>query len=236
MENTPRKRRRAPWIPAAALLAAAALCFAVPPLRAGLARVVALFAAADIGRMAAFLRSFGVWAAAVSFLLMVFQSVAAPLPAFLLTFANAMVWGWWRGALLSWSSAMAGAIVCFYIARLAGRGAAEKLTSRLALESVDGYFEKYGKNTVLICRLLPFVSFDFVSYAAGLTAMSPGAFLVATGLGQLPATLVYSYVGGMLTGSAKLAVTALMLTFALLAGAALFKKLYAAKNRGKGKD
>ena len=36
----------------------------------------------------------------------------------------------------------------------------------------DTFFEKYGKNTILICRLLPFVSFDIVSYAAGLTSVS----------------------------------------------------------------
>ena len=38
--------------------------------------------------------------------------------------------------------------------------------------SIEKFFEKYGKNTILICRLLPFVSFDIVSYAAGLTSLS----------------------------------------------------------------
>ena len=213
----------------------AALYFFIPSAHRAIGRVFALFAAADVEKLAAYLRSFGVWAAAISFLLMILQSVAAPLPAFLLTFANAALWGWWRGALLSWTSAMAGAMVCFLIARIAGRAAVEKLTSKTAMESVDGYFEKYGKNTVLICRLLPFVSFDFVSYAAGLTAISPAAFAAATGIGQLPATLIYSYVGGMLTGSVKTAVTALLLIFAVFAAAALFKKMYAERNQ-KGRE
>lgn len=211
----------------------AALYFFVPSVHGVIGRVFALFATADVGKLAAYLRSFGAWAVAISFLLMILQSVAAPLPAFLLTFANAALWGWWRGALLSWVSAMAGAMVCFCIARIAGRDAVEKLTSKMAMENVDGYFEKYGKNTVLICRLLPFVSFDFVSYAAGLTAMSPAAFAVATGIGQLPATLVYSYVGGMLTGSIKVVVTALLLIFAIFAAAALFKKIYTERDQKK---
>lgn len=75
---------------------------------------------------------------------MVFQSVAAPLPAFLITFANAAIWGWWRGAILSWSSAMAGAILCFMIARIAGRDVVEKLTTKFAMDSVEQYFERYG--------------------------------------------------------------------------------------------
>lgn len=92
---------------------------------------------------------------------------------------------------------MAGAAICFYIARILGRDVAEKLTSRSGLAQIDTFFEKYGKNTILICRLLPFVSFDIVSYAAGLTSMSFSSFFIATGIGQLPATIVYSYVGGM---------------------------------------
>ena len=47
--------------------------------------------------------------------------------------------------------------------------------------------------------------------------MSFMSFFIATGIGQLPATIVYSYVGGMLTGGAKLFVTALMILFALSA-------------------
>ena len=72
---------------------------------------------------------------------------------------------------------MAGAAVCFFIARILGRDVAEKLTSKAGMQQIDTFFEKYGKNTVLICRLLPFVSFDIVSYAAGLTSMSFISFL-----------------------------------------------------------
>lgn len=190
-----------------------------------------LFSSLSVESLIGYIRSFGIYAVAVSFLLMVFQSVAAPLPAFLITFANAAVFGWWQGAILSWSSAMAGALLCFIIARVAGRDVVEKLTSRLAMDSVDVYFEKYGKHTILICRLLPFVSFDFVSYAAGLTSMKAVPFLVATGIGQLPATLIYSYVGGMLTGNIKTVVTALLIIFALFAFISLLKKIYTEKKK-----
>ena len=171
-----------------------------------------------------FVARYGAWAAAVSFFLMVFQSVAAPLPAFVITLANANLFGWWRGALLSWSSAMAGAALCFYIARILGRGAAEKLTSRAGLKSIDAFFERYGAHSILIARLLPFVSFDLVSYAAGLTSMKFWPFFVATGIGQTPATLVYSYVGGMLTGGARTLITGLLLLFALTALVVLLRR------------
>ncbi|WP_420846592.1 TVP38/TMEM64 family protein [Mordavella massiliensis] len=201
----------------------------IPVVNSKVNYIFMLFSSLSVESIIGYLRSYGPYAAAISFLLMIFQSVAAPLPAFLITFANAAVFGWWRGAILSWTSAMAGALVCFLIARIAGRDVVEKLTSRFAMDSVDTYFEKYGRHTILICRLLPFVSFDLVSYAAGLTSMKALPFIVATGIGQLPATLVYSYVGGMLTGSVKTVVTALLILFALFIFISLVRKIYSEK-------
>ena len=198
-------------------------------------QVFKMFASGDFAVVRDFVASYGAYAALISFLLMIFQSIAAPLPAFLITFANANLFGWWQGVILSWSSAMAGAAVCFFIARILGRDVAEKLTSKAGMQQIDTFFEKYGKNTVLICRLLPFVSFDIVSYAAGLTSMSFISFFVATGVGQLPATIVYSYVGGMLTGGAKLLVTGLLILFALSALIFMGRKIYMDRQNKKAK-
>ncbi len=205
--------------------------FFVPSVKSAVNQVVMLFSSMSVDSVIGYIRSFGPWAVVISCLLMVFQSIAAPLPAFLLTFSNAAIWGWWQGAIISWSSAMLGSIVCFYIARIAGRETVEKLTSKFAMESVDVYFERYGRHTILICRFLPFVSFDFVSYAAGLTSMKIVPFLIATGIGQLPATLVYSYVGGMLTGSVSTVVTGLLTAFALFTLVFLLKTIYNDKHK-----
>lgn len=215
------------------IVAAIASYYLVPSVKTVMNRIFKMFASGDFTIVKEFVASYGAYAAWISFLLMIFQSLAAPLPAFLITFANANLFGWWKGAILSWSSAMAGAAVCFFVARILGRDVAEKLTSKAGLAQIDTFFEKYGKNTILICRLLPFVSFDIVSYAAGLTSMSFGSFFLATGIGQLPATLVYSYVGGMLTGGAKLFVTGLMMLFALSALIVMLHKIYTEKQKKK---
>lgn len=178
-----------------------------------------------------YILSFGIWAPIISFILMILQSVAAPLPAFLITFANAALFGWVKGALLSWTSAMAGAALCFYIARFLGRDTVEKLTSKFAIDSVDEFFNKYGKHTILIARLLPFMSFDLVSYAAGLTSMSFVSFFIATGIGQIPATIIYSYVGDMLTGGAKLMMMGILTLSAISVLLYVLKKIYNDKNK-----
>ena len=233
----PRKKRKAQRLTVLLILVAAvAGYFCVPAVRNAADSVFRMFATGDFTVVRQFVESYGPYAMAVSALLMIFQSLIAPLPAFLITFANANLFGWWQGAILSWVSSMIGAALCFALARILGRDAVEWLTSRAGLAQIDVFFEKYGRQSVLIARLLPFISFDIVSYAAGLTSMKAGAFLLATGLGQLPATVIYSYVGGMLTGGAQLMVTALLILFALTVLIALLRQMYMARqNRAKQK-
>ena len=210
--------------------------FFVPAVNKFFNKIFVMFASGDFSEVKQFISSYGGYAAAISFALMVLQSIVAPLPAFVLTFANANLFGWWQGAILSWSSAMAGAAVCFYIARILGRDVAEKLTSKAGLSQIDEFFEKYGNNTILICRLLPFVSFDYVSYAAGLTSMSFWDFFLATGIGQLPATIVYSYVGGFLTGGARLFMLGLLIMFAIVSLIFMFRTIYMNKHKIQSKS
>ena len=210
------------------------LYFFVPSIKAKTNEAFSTISKLDTDVVVAYLRSYGKQAAVVSFVLMILQSIAAPIPAFLITLSNAAIFGWVKGAMLSWSSAMAGAALCFFLARALGRDAVERLTSKGAMESVDVFFERYGKYAILICRLLPFVSFDFVSYGAGLTNMGFWPFFIATGIGQLPATIVYSYVGGTLTGGAQKLFLGLLTLFALSIMIGIAKKVYNDKQKKKG--
>lgn len=187
----------------------------VEPVRTEINTAVKVLTSMGIDGVIEYIRGYGSYAAVVSFLLMILQSIISPIPAFLITLSNAAIFGWVKGAILSWTSSMVGAVMCFYISRILGRDVAVKFTGREGLRQVDVFFEDYGKYAILVARLLPFISFDIVSYAAGLTSMSLPAFVIATGLGQLPATIVYSYVGGSLTGGAQKLMIALLLLFAL---------------------
>ena len=199
------KIKKSTIIKIAALVTIVLLFVFVKPLNNWLKNAVASFKSID--SVKAYIQSFGVWAVAASFLLMILQSVAAPIPAFFVTFANALVWGWKWGALLSWTSAMAGAILCFYIARIYGRNVTEKFVTAS-----------------------PFVPFDPVSYAAGLTGMSLFDFALATGIGQLPATIVYSYAAEK-TSNPSTFVKGLLLMFGIAALVYFIKIIWTEKNK-----
>ena len=161
-------------------------------------------ATGDINPLREYILSFGLWAPLISALLMILQSIAFPLPAFGITLANGALFGPIWGAALSWSSAMVAAALCFGISRSLGRPPIEKLVGGRALRATDRFFERYGSRSILLARLIPIVSFDIVSYAAGLTPVTFWQFMIATGIGQLPATIVYSILGDSLGQAATI--------------------------------
>ena len=205
--------------------------FFVPSINKGVTKAISTLSSLGVEGVVEYIRGYGAYAAIISFLLMVLQSIIAPIPAFVITLSNAVIFGWVKGAILSWSSAMVGASMCFYISRILGRDVVEKLNSKGALKNIDVFFEKYGNYAVLVARLLPFISFDLVSYAAGLTSMNFASFFIATGIGQLPATIVYSYVGGTLTGGAKALMMGLLILFSLSIIIFVGKKIYDEKQK-----
>lgn len=214
----------------AIILLVIVLYFAVPSFNATMKNFVSKLGSLNLESVIELIRGYGAYAAVVSFFLMILQSILSPIPALLITLSNAAIFGWWKGALLSFWSAMAGAALCFYIARTLGRDVVEKITTKTGLAKVDEFFERYGKNSILICRLLPFVSFDIVSYAAGLTPIKFWDFFIATGLGQLPATIVYSYLGN-LAGSTKTIFISIVSVVALSALVYMIGKIYNDKKK-----
>ena len=226
-----RTGRIARWITFGVLSIVIIICSCVPDIRQNMGHIFAMLSSGDINAVVEYLRSYGPQAAFVSASLMVLQSLAAPIPAFIITLSNAVVFGWWQGAILSWSSAMIGAVLCFFIARILGRDAVAHFVTKGALHTVDKFFERFGAHAILICRLLPFMSFDYVSYAAGLTGMSFLKFIVATGIGQLPATIVYSYVGGTLTGGAQMLMMGLLIAFSASILVVIIYQVFKSRNK-----
>ncbi len=126
-------------------------------------------------------------------LLLAAQAVLAPLPAPALAFAGGYVFGTSYGFLLTWLGVTIGGALCFGISRVLGRGFVER-SGRT--KKLDRYVAEHGAVMVFVLRLIPLVSFDAISYAAGLTGLPFRRFLVATVLGSAPGTFVFVYLGG----------------------------------------
>jgi uncharacterized membrane protein YdjX (TVP38/TMEM64 family) len=149
----------------------------------------------DIAGLRDYILSFGLWAPVASCFLMILQALVAPVPSFLITFANGLAFGVFWGWMLSLFGHVLAAAVCFWISRALGRVPVEVLVGRTGLQSADRWFARWGMYAVFVGRLVPGIAFDVISYAAGLTRMRFRTFLIATALGIFPQTFLYSYLG-----------------------------------------
>ena len=163
--------------------------------RDGVATGLGIMARGDVEAVRAYILSFGLWAPVISTGLMILQAIVSPLPAFVLTFANGLAYGTLWGGLLSVFGTTLASAVCFGLARLLGRRAVEAMVGCGHLQSADRWFARWGTHAVLAARLMPFMSVDLISYAAGLTSIRLRPFLVATLIGIIPSTFLYSYLG-----------------------------------------
>lgn len=195
-------------------LAATLAYFFSSAVRGEVGEAMSALGTGDAGAVREYLRSYGVWAPIASLVLMILQALAAPVPGFLIVFANGLMFGVFWGGLLSLGGQLAAAIVCFWIARSLGRAPVEALLGRFGLGSADKWFRKWGTKGVLFSRMIPGVGFDAVSYAAGLTPIGFGAFILATTAGTAPQTFIYAYLGEAAPDSARLL---LILSTAVLA-------------------
>lgn len=147
---------------------------------------------------AQFMREAGAWGVAGSILLMVIHSFV-PFPAEFVAFANGLVYGPFWGAVITWVGAMLGAVVAFGLARWLGRPFVETLVPARHRNRLDRWAERSGWEAIFASRFLPVISFNLVNYAAGLTSIGWLAFVIATGIGILPATILMVVLGHNMT-------------------------------------
>jgi len=124
--------------------------------------------------------------------------VVSQLPGVPLTFAAGALWGPLTAGVYSVLGGFVGGMIAYYLGRTLGRSGMKALTGKVI------YFdrergERYLAFVVFITRLLPVLSFDVISYAAGLTGLSALRYALATFTGMLPSTFFLTYVGATFT-------------------------------------
>jgi len=179
----------------AAPLGVLALLLVLPSPRHVLIHGLGLLAAGQFLQFQQYLRSLGAWAPAVSIALMTIEALAVPVPVTILMVANGLVFGVWRGMLVSLAGGLCGALAAYAIGRVLGRAIVERVVPASALAAADRLMTKYGGWAVVLERWIPGIPGDPVSYASGLTRMNPAMFVALTMAGLVPANLVTAFLG-----------------------------------------
>ncbi len=139
-------------------------------------------------------RDLGWWGPLAYMALIALAVVVSQIPGVPLAIAAGAVWGPLTAGLYSVIGGFIGGMIAFYLGRTLGRSAMKALTGKvMTFRRERG--ERYLGILIFITRLLPVLSFDIISYAAGLSGLSPGIYAVATLLGMIPSTLLLTSLG-----------------------------------------
>ncbi|MEA3292818.1 MAG: TVP38/TMEM64 family protein [Pseudomonadota bacterium] len=135
---------------------------------------------------------------ALAYLAIYIFATAISIPgALVLTLAGGAIFGFWLGSGLVSIASTIGATLAFLLSRYLFRGAVEnKMGSRL--RTVQENFDRDGAFYLFSLRLVPVFPFFAINLLMGLTPIRTGAYIVASWLGMLPATLVYVNAGTQL--------------------------------------
>ncbi len=132
------------------------------------------------------------------FTMMVIAVVVGPIPTLPISAASGLAFGIAGGTLVAAGSALAGAMIAFWTARLVGRDIVCHYLKDNPLITAER-----SQNllfwTVFLTRLIPLFSFALVSYAAGITVISAWRFALASFVGMLPMTVVFAGLGHTFT-------------------------------------
>jgi uncharacterized membrane protein YdjX (TVP38/TMEM64 family) len=128
------------------------------------------------------------------------------LPGSILTAGAGFAYGPLWGTLLVSPVSVAAATLAFVLGRTVARGwVARRISGNPRFAAVDEAIGESGFKIVLLLRLSPLFPFNLLNYALGLTRLSLRDYVVASALGMLPGTILYVYLGSLVTSASELA-------------------------------
>ncbi|WLS08511.1 VTT domain-containing protein [Shinella sumterensis] len=137
----------------------------------------------------------GLWGPVLIVTLMTVAVVASPIPSAPIALAAGAAYGHLWGTVQVVIGAELGALIAFGLARVLGHDVLRRVFGDRVDAGLLGS-QNALTATVLASRLMPFVSFDMISYAAGLSRLHAWRFALATLAGIIPASFLLAHFGG----------------------------------------
>lgn len=143
----------------------------------------------------AYINQFGTCAPLMAFLLFVIQAMLPVFPYILMAAAGGFLFGFQQGILLSWSGALTGACLAYWICRWLGIGS-----------FLNRYYSRFGYNmdklnprlafwTIILARIIPVVPTPLINAGAAMGGVPFTTFLLSSAIGKIPSAVLYTGLG-----------------------------------------
>lgn len=157
----------------------------------------------------------GPWGPLAYIAIVALAVVVSQIPGVPLAIAAGALWGPLTAGLYSVLGGFLGGMIAYFLGRTLGRSAMKALTGKVMIFQTDRG-ERYLGWLIFVTRLLPVLSFDIISYAAGVSGLSARVYAVATLFGMIPSVLLLTYLGSVLGANLSVGLTLSAVAAALL--------------------
>jgi len=118
------------------------------------------------------------------------------IPSFIFTYSGGILFGLWKGMLLSLIGTGMGSLCAFLIGRYLARDLVEKkIGGNAEFQKLSDALKRKGWKVILLARFSPVFPFLIGNYAFGVTQIKAFHYFIASVLGTIPSALVYTYMG-----------------------------------------
>lgn len=127
------------------------------------------------------------------------------LPGSALTLGAGFVYGVGWGTVIVLPAAWTASLAAFLIARRYMHGAVQRrVEGHARFAAIDRAVARAGFKITLLLRLSPLVPYGLLNYALGATSVRARDYALATAIGMLPGTVLYVYLGSLITTATAL--------------------------------
>ncbi len=146
------------------------------------------------------------WVGTLGFALAYVVATVLFLPGSVLTLGAGFAYGLGIGTVVVAIAANVGALLAFLLGRTVARDwVAARIAANARFAAVDRAVGREGLKIVLLTRLSPVFPFSLLNYAFGVTRVSVRDYVLGSLVGMLPGTIMYVYLGSLITSVSELA-------------------------------
>lgn len=158
--------------------------------------------------------------------------IITPIPSAPIALVSGALYGHTFGTVYVVLGALSGALIAFMISRKLGYDYVNKKLHHKMPQKIVGS-QNALMMIVFVTRLAPFISFDVISYAAGLTKLTFSRFFIATLMGIIPISFILAHLGSEVeNGEMESIATALILLGFFTLVPLIIKKLTTNSDKG----
>lgn len=152
------------------------------------------------------------------------------IPRQVVAYAAGLAYGFWAGSALALAAELIGCAADFWWARLLARRWVARYLTRsrpdARIARLDRFLATNAFRATLTLRLLPLGSNVALNLLAGVSGVAFGPFLLASALGYVPQTVVFTLLGGgvRVSGAAQMALAAVLMVASVALGITLMRR------------